>query len=195
MNIDWNKYFKYDENSPTCLLWIGSTSYRIKNGITPAGSLKFKKSGERRHAHVQLGDTVTLVHRIIWEMFHGEIPKDMIIDHKDGNPWNNKIENLRCVRQELNPRNARMRKDNTSGNTGVGWYAARKKHGMRTYAYASIEQDGKAVSSYFNVSNYGLLPAYKLAWLWRQKKLQELNLSGAGYTERHGKELNENQNH
>lgn len=103
MSIDWNKYFKYDENSPTCLLWIGSTSYRIKNGITPAGSLKFKKSDERRHAHVQL-------------------PKDMIIDHEDGNPWNNKIENLRCVRQELNP-------------------------------------------------------------------------SGAGYTERHGKELNENQNH
>lgn len=37
------------------------------------------------------------VHRIIWELHHGEIPSGLQIDHKDRNPTNNRIENLRLV--------------------------------------------------------------------------------------------------
>lgn len=41
------------------------------------------------------------LHRLIWIYHNGEIPKNMQIDHIDGNPSNNKIENL----QVLNNRN------------------------------------------------------------------------------------------
>lgn len=38
-----------------------------------------------------------MVHRLIWSMFYGEIPDEMVIDHKDNNPSNNKITNLQCL--------------------------------------------------------------------------------------------------
>jgi len=37
------------------------------------------------------------LHRVIWEQEHGEIPKDHVIHHIDGNSLNNNIENLECV--------------------------------------------------------------------------------------------------
>ena len=46
-------------------------------------------------------------HRLIFLYHHGYLPKE--VDHKDGNPLNNKIENLReCSRSE-NIRNKKIR--------------------------------------------------------------------------------------
>lgn len=58
-------------------------------------------------------------HRIVWKIVHGEWPDT--IDHIDGNPSNNRIENLRSVSQSENCKNSRMRTDNTSGVRGVHW--------------------------------------------------------------------------
>jgi len=33
------------------------------------------------------------IHRIVWELFYGDIPNGMTADHIDGNKINNKIEN------------------------------------------------------------------------------------------------------
>ena len=38
-----------------------------------------------------------LVHRVIWEKYHGEIPKGYIIHHRDKNKQNNNIKNLELV--------------------------------------------------------------------------------------------------
>ena len=40
------------------------------------------------------------IHRLVWETFVGEIPKDKQIDHKDGDTTNNSVDNL----QLLSPR-------------------------------------------------------------------------------------------
>ena len=56
-------------------------------------------------------------HRIIYFMHHGYVPK--IIDHINGNPSDNHIENLRDVTVEQNQHNAKLRLDNTSGYKNV----------------------------------------------------------------------------
>ena len=59
------------------------------------------------------------LHRIIFMMHHGYLPK--YIDHIDGNPANNRIENLRPATSSQNNLNRGKHKRNTSGYKGVTW--------------------------------------------------------------------------
>ena len=42
------------------------------------------------------------VHRLIWVMFNGDIPKSYVLDHKDRNKLNNNIANLRLATPSQN---------------------------------------------------------------------------------------------
>jgi hypothetical protein len=64
-------------------------------------------------------------HRLIFLMFYGWFPK--CIDHKDNNPLNNKIDNLRPATIAENNWNRGINKNNTSGIKGVSWSKARNK--------------------------------------------------------------------
>ena len=66
-----------------------------------------------------------LNHRLIFLMHHGCLPQ--FIDHIDGNPSNNKIENLRAAKSTQNQHNRKLGKDNISSLKNVGWHAKRKK--------------------------------------------------------------------
>ena len=57
-------------------------------------------------------------HRIIWKLVTGDEPPEMI-DHKDGNPSNNRFSNLRATTYHGQAWNRRLRTDNTSGQQGV----------------------------------------------------------------------------
>jgi len=54
-------------------------------------------------------------------------PGDSLIDHIDGNPYNNKFANLRLATPRQNQCNQRRRCDNTSGLKGVSWSEERQK--------------------------------------------------------------------
>lgn len=65
---------------------------------------------------------VLKAHRVAWAMFHGEWPKGDI-DHINGDASDNRIANLRDVPHDVNMRNMKRRSDNTSGHSGISWYA------------------------------------------------------------------------
>jgi hypothetical protein len=75
-------------------------------------------------------------HRVAWAVHYGEWPEHDI-DHIDGNPANNKLDNLRAVTRAENCRNTAIHKNNTSGALGVA------KHGDRWKAY--IRVDGRNI--------------------------------------------------
>ena len=68
-------------------------------------------------------------HRLIFMFHHGFLPKE--IDHIDGNPSNNHIENLRQADRSKNCMNQRLNSKNTSGVKGVSWRKDKKKWNVR----------------------------------------------------------------
>jgi hypothetical protein len=63
----------------------------------------------------------TLAHRIIWKLVHGDIPEGMVIDHINGNPFDNRLHNLRLVTHTENCRNARSHTTNSTRLKGIAW--------------------------------------------------------------------------
>lgn len=81
-------------------------------------------------------------HRLIWFIVYGYWPN--VIDHINGQPSDNRIENLRDTNASENQKNAARRQDNTSGFPGVSL----NKHTGKWGAY--ISSDGKR----FNLGHY-----------------------------------------
>ncbi|WPZ30721.1 HNH endonuclease signature motif containing protein [Sulfitobacter sp. OXR-159] len=79
-----------------------------------------------RHKHGYLCGTVfkkrLLAHRVIWALVNGEWPADQI-DHINGVRSDNRIVNLRSVSRSENMKNQKRPSDNSSGHTGVYWFA------------------------------------------------------------------------
>lgn len=67
---------------------------------------------------VRIGKRHFLGHRIAWAMTHGAWP-EFDLDHRDGDPSNNRIANLRPATHANNLRNQRRSKSNTTGFKGV----------------------------------------------------------------------------
>lgn len=92
-----------------------------------------------------------LVHRIVWRMFHEDIPD--LLDHIDQNPSNNRIENLRPSNKGENAYNSGRPKNNTSGVRGVsrtksGWVSSTKEGDK--YVRTSFRCLGEAIKHRHN---------------------------------------------
>mgnify|MGYP006131473821 FL=1 len=128
--------FEYRDDN---LWWRERPNNRIDMS-KPAGTVK-----PRGHRDIKVKGKQYKAHRLIWLYVHGKFP-DGHIDHVNGKPLDNRIENLRDVTQQENNKNARKRKDNTSGHVGVCW--AKRDEKWR----AQIAVDGKReYLGYFNV--------------------------------------------
>jgi len=111
------------------------------------GQLHWKKTKGRRVANTIAGTkshhywqicidyVIYRTHRLIWIYHYGNSP--YLIDHINGNTFDNKIENLRECNSHQNQFNKKISKNNVSGIKGVGW--CKQKNQWR----ARIMIDGK----------------------------------------------------
>ena len=86
------------------------------------------------------------VHRIIYQMVNSIdiLPNDKVIDHIDGNPHNNNINNLRLCLQSENTKNTSGHKDNQLGIKGVTFCKSRQKY------VSQIMCDGRKIQKRFD---------------------------------------------
>lgn len=159
----WSDWFYYDETSVSYLRWKVdryACGLLLVSANDVAGTI-----GGQCYYRVQLQNKIYTVHRIIWEMFYGEIPEGFEIDHKDLDETNNKFGNLRLVSKQANCRNRSLRSDSTTGVNSVNRRLQTHPSG-NTYAswlgrYCQL--DGKRVSRSFSVSKYGEDSARQMA--------------------------------
>lgn len=131
--MDYNHYFTYNPLS-------GSLQWKIRDRGEFDGDYRYAE--HLRHCGKDIGNKMTapcgrpcgitintrkkgfpdtLAHRIIWQMHNGPIPQGMMVDHIDGNPFNNRLENLRLATAHDNMRNSRRHSINNHGVKGVSW--------------------------------------------------------------------------
>lgn len=113
-----------------------------------ANKIKGKKAGclgGIGYLQTKINDILYKNHRLIFMMHYGYLPK--LIDHIDGNPLNNRIENLREATVAQNMMNSKLFLNNTSGAKGVEWSKRLKKWTVR------IQIDGKRkyFGSYYDI--------------------------------------------
>ena len=110
--------FTYDNG---VLRWKTLNKKDMKNSI---GSIVGVKHDDAGYLSVTVDSDTFLVHRVIFCMFHGYMP--FFVDHKDTNPENNKIENLRESDFFTNGQNRNRYRNNKTGFKGVHYNTKEK---------------------------------------------------------------------
>lgn len=101
---NWNEIFYYKGG---ILYW----KINPKNNHTKIGD-KAGFLSQNGYFQVKFEKITRNIHRIIYEMFIGEIPMNMEVDHIDGDKLNNQLDNLRLVNKSENGRNRGKNKNN-----------------------------------------------------------------------------------
>ena len=181
-NLEWSDYFKLDETSPSGLSRIRN---RVGKSIQPyyIGTRCFKRSGRPQGWMVNFQKSSYCIHRIIWVLAHGVIDQEKVVDHLDGDPFNNKMENLSLKTTADNLKNQRKHSNNTSGNTGVSLYT---KPGHMYYRARWNDINGIQHQKNFSVTKFGQELAEDMAIAYRKEQICRLIEEGALYTDRHG---------
>lgn len=97
--------------------WLITPSAHITIGQLAGGAIS------RGYRMIRLDRVKYLSHRLAWLYVHGEWPAGLI-DHRNGIPSDNWIDNLRIASDEVNHQNLRRaRRDNATGYLGVSFDA------------------------------------------------------------------------
>ncbi len=76
-------------------------------------------------------------HRIIFALMEVEIPEDVLVDHRDFDPWNNKWKNLRLATHTQSSQYRQRRRGKQSDlPTGIHWCKRAKKY----YVYIRVNK-------------------------------------------------------
>lgn len=72
------------------------------------------------HRQIMIDGTLYMAHRLAWLWQYGELPA-LLVDHKNKNPDDNRICNLRLATNSENQQNTKIRSDNISGEKGISF--------------------------------------------------------------------------
>lgn len=183
-NQDWSEYFQVDEKSPSGLMRIKNRVGKSIKGYA-VGTQAYTKKSTAHSWRLFFRGELYYIHRIIWVMTYGIITSELVIDHLDGNPFNNNIENLSLKTPADNARNTRQSCINKTGFTGV---SLTYKGNCAYYAARWRELDNTKVEGvkYFSVTKLGEEKAKEMAISYREEQILRLIAEGADYTDRHG---------
>ncbi len=136
-----------------------------------AGKEAFKpKVGLKKPRQSFVAKQRIFAHRLIWLWMTGALPH-LLVDHKDQNPFNNRWSNLREVTNSQNLRNAKKRKNNTSGVNGV-FKNSDQRYRKPYFATINTDEGGKFLGRFFTLEE-----------ATKARKAADLKY---GYTELHG---------
>lgn len=88
-----------------------------------AGKSALVTRGPHGHLYGRVLGRKHFAHRVIWKIVHGVNPVE--VDHINGRPDDNRLDNLRAVDHATNGKNRRIGVNNTSGALGVRWEAGK----------------------------------------------------------------------
>ena len=95
----------------------GAFTWIVARGGVGAGKPACS-SATKKHKQIQICKTPYCAHRLAWLYVYGEWPEH--VDHINGNPTDNRIQNLRSVTHAINMQNQRKPQvDNALGFLGV----------------------------------------------------------------------------
>ena len=83
----------------------GRTYYVTTEGEFFSETKHLKKSSVNGYEYVSIDGKSKIAHRLIWQVFNGEIPEGMEIDHINTDRLDNRLDNLRLVTPSENKRN------------------------------------------------------------------------------------------
>lgn len=184
--VDWSTSFYYDETSPSCLChsrdkFTGKNNTRIvAYKGTPAGGI------QNGYYTIRYNNKFYQAHRVVYELCVGKIPEGLVIDHVNQNKLDNNISNLRLVTTAENNKN----KSKSSNNkTGTNRLRIMYKDGLPYCWAVDWIENGRTFHKSFSIRKYGNKQAY-------EKALNvcldvEQKLTASGYTNIHGKEIND----
>ena len=155
----------------------------------PSGSLS--KDG---YVVIRINGYIYLAHRLAWAYVYGDYPEggQPFIDHINGNPSDNRIENLKVSSSGENNKNAKMKSNNKSGFAGArrcGLYNNSKKNPKINYYWVAswYDENGKLHNKYFPIHELGEEQAKQTAINYRVERIRLLELNyGIIYSGRHG---------
>lgn len=133
-------------DSETVPIKIMLTQDQLKRALTynpEIGFFTWNKTGKRAGSdkgtknQIQIAGKMHMAHKLAWLYSYGETPSQFI-DHRDRNPLNNRLSNLRLSDDVLNAVNSKIRSDNKIGVKGVA-----KTYGGKFKA--RIWRNGKAI--------------------------------------------------
>jgi hypothetical protein len=105
--MDYNDMFEYRD---------GNLYNKTHRGYqSPIGAITGTVNN-KGYLHTKIKGKGLKIHRIIWEMHNGAIPKDLVIDHINENKLDNRIENLQLLTNKQNISRSNKAKPRPHGN-------------------------------------------------------------------------------
>ena len=143
----------------------------IKNQISVESVHKIikEKGNKYRRYFIKVGGKSILMHKVIWVMHNGEVPKGKVIDHIDEDSLNPFLENLQLLTNQENLKKARdLKKHLISTNTSSFIGVSIKSKGSPKPWAAEMRWSGGRHSKCFETA--------KEAAVYRDKYIDDHNL-------------------